>query len=215
MVRVQQARSLVPPPHSVNVTHRVVQRYICSHIAFREYLVYPEDLGMYRGIAKSATTLHSNISAVRMLGVEIWQPYIETDPSLSVDQTCYVDWNVPGVSNQFYDFDPSNQVVGSTASIAQPAYLRTRPPARSAGGRWCDLTNSSAHPALCRIGVANGAVIDVTFEYTLQAAGAASYNAWPSLGYLVLTPDASYCACLDAFTGTRTLLPIGPTSYPQ
>ncbi len=214
-VRVQQARSLVPPPASVNGRFTATQRYICSHNVFREYLIYPEDLGQFRGVARNSNSLDSNISAVRVRSVEVWQPYIETDPSLSVDQTCYLDWNVPNVANQFYDFDPTTQIVGSTASIAQPAYLRARPPEKSAGGRWCDLTNSSAHPAMFRLGVNNGAIIDVTFEFYVAAGGSGAYNSWPSVGYLVLTAGACYCACLDSFVGTRSLLPVGPTTVPQ
>lgn len=215
VVRVQQPRSLVPPPQNVNPTIRATQRYICSHNNFLEYLIYPEDLGCYRGVAKSSTVLHSNMQSVRLLGIECWQPYVETDPSTYVDQTCYIDWNVPNVANQFYDFDPTSQVTGTTASIAQPAYLRAKPPPRSAAGRWCDLTNTSAHPALCRLGVGNGCIIDVTFEYHLGAMGPAAYNSWPATGFLLLTPDASYSCCLDHFTGTKHLLPVGPTIEAQ
>jgi len=121
--------------------------------------------------------------SVKLRSVEIWSP----PAAQGGNATCSVDW--VGFNNS-----PNVEVSDTTVSVAQPAHVRTAPPAQSLAAFW----QVAGSGTLCTITAPTGSIIDVNLDLILSddesalTTIAVTTDAVSVMYYLSLDPNATH-----------------------
>ena len=123
------------------------------------------------------TTARSLFKSVKIEEVEIWTP----PASQGSAATCSILWSSSSAAAP-----TSLEVSDTTVSVAEPAHVRARPPARSSPSFWMDVNSDSPFT----ITAPSGSVIDVTLTLVVLdgAAGGTWTIASGTLGQVVYAP---------------------------
>lgn len=168
-------------------------RFICQH-SVQKLDLTDTDLMFLLGVAVNASTTTPIFGSTRFKKIEIWA--VNNQPPLAASLGIEYKGNNPNYGN--------NSVVHTSSSLntMQYSYVKSIPPKESYANAW--LYPSSYN--LLQITCPEGAVVDVTLEFTLIDDTPSFVDPVASAG---LTPGDMYCHTLTAQTAPGVFAPVG------
>jgi hypothetical protein len=197
--RARLSGSMGPRPIAANPQSSHTFRFTASGLTALPAgkAVSVETLLCAAGVIATTTVAGSAFhQAVKILSIEVWTP----PAAQGSPATCSVLWSDS-------NFARNSEVSDTSVSTAEPAHVRTSPPAGTQAAFW----NSSSNLAdrLCTIVAPPGSIIDVTVSLIACDGGAAS-------GVAVLVGGnvgrASYCALDNTTLASASYLPVSLTA---